>query len=98
MALSVPYPAAANPYLAVPTPAVSPETTPVFETLLVTDRYEPPYPNIALSVPYPVAAKVSLAVPTPAVSVATTPVLETKFVNEYEVANETEYPYPNIAF
>jgi len=34
MALSPPYPAAANAYLAVPTPAVSVATTPVFDTLL----------------------------------------------------------------
>jgi hypothetical protein len=53
IALSVPYPAAANPYLAVPTPVVSVATTPVFDTRLVIDVVPVlyPYPNIALSVP-----------------------------------------------
>ena len=49
----VEYPAAANPYLAVPTPVVSVATTPVFDTKLVIERllllY--PYPNTARSPP-----------------------------------------------
>ena len=46
-------PAAARPYLAVPTPVVSVSTTPVLLTRLVIETLPPvnPYPNIALSVP-----------------------------------------------
>ena len=46
-------PAAARPYLAVPTPVVSVATTPVLLTRLVIETPTPanPYPNIALSVP-----------------------------------------------
>jgi hypothetical protein len=56
---STPYPAAAKPLLAVPTPVVSDATTPEFDTKLVIETAEPvfPYPNIALSVPYVDAAK-----------------------------------------
>jgi len=45
------YPAAASCRLAVPTPAVSVATTPVFDTRLVNEVVGLPYPNIALSPP-----------------------------------------------
>jgi hypothetical protein len=44
----VPYPAAAKLFLKVPTPAVSVDTTPVFDTRLVIVPASP-YPNIALA-------------------------------------------------
>ena len=53
MALSPPYPADAKPLLAVPTPVVSADTTPVFDTKFVIDALTlvKPYPKIALSPP-----------------------------------------------
>ena len=91
IALSPPYPAAAKPRLAVPTPGVSAATTPVLDTRFVMLNRGVvlptlPYPNIALSPPYPAAAKLFLAVPTPGVSAATTPVLDTRLV--IDVASE----------
>ena len=86
----MPYPAAAKKFLAVPTPGVSEDITPVSDTRLVNDRSLAgagflvfiPYPKIALPTPYLAAAKPCLAVPTPGVSVATTPVLDIRLVNE----------------
>jgi hypothetical protein len=85
--------------LAVPTPAVSVDTTPVFDTRLVIAVKLVPYPNpnIALSVPYPAAANASLAVPTPVTSLPTTPVLDTKLV--IDTATKLPFaPYPKIAW